>query len=172
MEGFVRVKEGYQRTSDFPIKTMKSKKNHQKIAKSKPGENEIPLRPPSQRLVNRKAPESLYIYVFLNGNGIKPKMLCFTPIQLKKGMPWFLEQIAVAFNIYAKYLVRMDGITVANPQELINRGAYIVIAQGEKYRDTWYYLPRTAKDTSEDADQSNESNKQADEKVCTSLSLS
>ena len=44
----------------------------------------------------------------------------------------------------------MDGVRIREVTELMSRGAYILIPVGQSFRDTWYFLPDNAIDTSTD----------------------
>uniref|UniRef100_A0A914XB23 Doublecortin domain-containing protein n=1 Tax=Plectus sambesii TaxID=2011161 RepID=A0A914XB23_9BILA len=72
----------------------------------------------------------------------------FTPKQLDKGMAWLLEQIAKRYDVYPQKICTMDGRPVASVDDFENKGAYVLIPLGEKFRDTWYFLPDGSLDTS------------------------
>lgn len=68
--------------------------------------------------------------------------------QLEKGMNYVLELIARRFNVNPGKLVDMDGRKVSEVTQLMSRGAYVLIPVGQSFRDTWYFLPDNAIDTS------------------------
>ncbi len=45
----------------------------------------------------------------------------------------------------------MDGHKVNTFEDLVHCGAYVVVPLAEAFRDTWYYLPEMAIDTSANA---------------------
>ncbi|KHN72181.1 hypothetical protein Tcan_09403 [Toxocara canis] len=44
----------------------------------------------------------------------------------------------------------MDGQRIREVSDLMSRGAYVLIPVGQSFRETWYFLPDNAIDTSED----------------------
>lgn len=68
--------------------------------------------------------------------------------QLEKGMNYVLELIARRFNVNPGKLVDMDGRKVSEVTQLMSRGSYVLIPVGQSFRDTWYFLPDNAIDTS------------------------
>ena len=115
-------------------------------------------RPVSERLYNRPdqiTPDSILIFLFLNGKGLQTKRLSFNKFQLNRGWPWFLEQLGKVYQVYPKKLRAMDGREVNHVDQLRQKGAYVLIPLGENFRDdTWYYLPDRAVDTSAEEDDS------------------
>lgn len=63
-----------------------------------------------------------------------------------------MELIARRFNVKPSKLVNMDGARIRDVSELMSRGAYILIPVGQSFRDTWYFLPDNAIDTSGDTE--------------------
>nr|CDJ88202.1 Protein C56E6.4 [Haemonchus contortus] len=72
----------------------------------------------------------------------------FQKKQLAKGMNYVLELIARRFNVNPMKLCDMDGRKITEPSQLMSRGAYVLVAAGQSFRDTWYFLPDNAIDTS------------------------
>ncbi|KAI1724355.1 hypothetical protein Ddc_05586 [Ditylenchus destructor] len=102
-------------------------------------------------IFNRKDqtnPEAYIIYAFLNGHGTECQHVSFAKKQLKKGFNYVLELIARCYNIRPGRLVCMDGKYVRDVNDLMSRGAYVIIPTGQKFRETWYFLPDFAIDTS------------------------
>ena len=44
----------------------------------------------------------------------------------------------------------MAGKKIQRTEDLIHCGAYVLVPLGENFRDTWYYLPELAIDTSDE----------------------
>lgn len=44
-------------------------------------------------------------------------------------------------------LVNMDGVKIREVNELMSRGAYVLIPVGQTFRDSWYFLPDNSIDT-------------------------
>ncbi|ETN75222.1 hypothetical protein NECAME_00633 [Necator americanus] len=101
-------------------------------------------------------------HVFLNGQGMECQHMHFQKKQLAKGMNYVLELIARRFNVNPSKLCDMDGHRIAEPSQLMSRGAYVLVAAGQSFRDTWYFLPDNAIDTSSDRDRIEERNDQRD----------
>uniref|UniRef100_A0A914W3Z0 Doublecortin domain-containing protein n=1 Tax=Plectus sambesii TaxID=2011161 RepID=A0A914W3Z0_9BILA len=113
----------------------------------------------SAHIFNRKDqtnPDAYLIYAFRNGAGSDAQCVNFNRKQLEKGMPIVLEIIAKRFSINPKKLCAMDGREIKSVRELITRGSYVIIPLGEQFRDTWYFLPSQAIDTSEDPESDND----------------
>ncbi|KAL6724833.1 hypothetical protein Aduo_019688 [Ancylostoma duodenale] len=107
-------------------------------------------------------PDAYIIYVFLNGQGMECQHMHFQKKQLAKGMNYILELIARRFNVNPSKLCDMDGRKITEPSQLMSRGAYVLVAAGQSFRDTWYFLPDNAIDTSSDRDRVEERNDQRD----------
>ncbi|CAB3410142.1 unnamed protein product [Caenorhabditis bovis] len=93
-------------------------------------------------------PDAYLIYVFLNGQGMESQYMNFQRKQLEKGMNYVLELIARRYNVNPSKLVDMDGRKISEVSQLMSRGAYVLIPAGQHFRDTWYFLPDNAIDTS------------------------
>uniref|UniRef100_A0A1I7TTA4 Doublecortin domain-containing protein n=1 Tax=Caenorhabditis tropicalis TaxID=1561998 RepID=A0A1I7TTA4_9PELO len=93
-------------------------------------------------------PDVYLIYVFLNGQGMECQFMNFQRKQLEKGMNYVLELIARRYNVNPGKLVDMDGKKISEVTQLMSRGAYVLIPVGQSFRDTWYFLPDNAIDTS------------------------
>ncbi|CZR14462.1 Doublecortin domain-containing protein [Caenorhabditis elegans] len=105
----------------------------------------------STMIFNRKDqthPDVYLIYVFLNGQGMECQFMNFQRKQLEKGMNYVLELIARRYNVNPGKLVDMDGRKISEVTQLMSRGAYVLIPVGQSFRDTWYFLPDNAIDTS------------------------
>ncbi|CAI5442231.1 unnamed protein product [Caenorhabditis angaria] len=105
----------------------------------------------SNAIFNRRDqthPDAYIIYVFLNGAGMECQYMNFQRKQLEKGMNYVLELIARRYNINPQKLVDMDGKKIREVTQLMSRGAYVIIPVGQSFRDTWYFLPDNAIDTS------------------------
>uniref|UniRef100_A0A914YKW6 Doublecortin domain-containing protein n=1 Tax=Panagrolaimus superbus TaxID=310955 RepID=A0A914YKW6_9BILA len=106
-------------------------------------------------IYNRKDqtnPDAYIIYAFLNGHGLECQFVNFNRKQLEKGLPFILELVARKFNVKPSKLVNMDGFKIRDVTELMSRGAYVLIPVGQSFRDTWYFLPDNAIDTSNDVE--------------------
>ncbi|KAE9548842.1 hypothetical protein FO519_007946 [Halicephalobus sp. NKZ332] len=104
-------------------------------------------------IYNRKDqtnPDAYIIYAFLNGQGLECQCISFNRSQLEKGLSFILELVARRFNVKPSKLVNMDGARIREVTELMSRGAYVLIPGGQSFRDTWYFLPDNAIDTSTD----------------------
>ncbi|XGW35151.1 hypothetical protein V3C99_018851, partial [Haemonchus contortus] len=104
----------------------------------------------SEVIYNRRDqthPDAYIIYVFLNGQGMECQHMHFQKKQLAKGMNYVLELIARRFNVNPMKLCDMDGRKITEPSQLMSRGAYVLVAAGQSFRDTWYFLPDNAIDT-------------------------
>uniref|UniRef100_A0A7E4V7M0 Doublecortin domain-containing protein n=1 Tax=Panagrellus redivivus TaxID=6233 RepID=A0A7E4V7M0_PANRE len=97
-------------------------------------------------------PDAYIIYTFLNGQGLECQFINFNRKQLEKGLNFILELVARKFSVTPAKLVNMDGVKIREVNELMSRGAYVLIPQGQSFRDTWYFLPDNAIDTSSDAE--------------------
>uniref|UniRef100_A0A183FSX6 Doublecortin domain-containing protein n=1 Tax=Heligmosomoides polygyrus TaxID=6339 RepID=A0A183FSX6_HELPZ len=86
--------------------------------------------------------------VFLNGQGMECQHIHFQKKQLAKGMNYILELAARRYNVNPMKLCDMDGRRITEPSQLMSRGAYVLVAAGQSFRDTWYFLPDNAIDTS------------------------
>ncbi|CAJ0948595.1 unnamed protein product, partial [Mesorhabditis belari] len=109
----------------------------------------------SAQIFNRKDqtnPNAYIIYVFLNGNGMDCQYVDFSRSQLEKGMPYVLELCARKYKVNPARLVNMDGKKIVEVSDMMSRGAYVLIPVGQNFRDTWYFLPDNAIDTSADVD--------------------
>lgn len=95
-------------------------------------------------------PGAYIIYAFLNGQGLHCQHVSFNRSQLEKGLPFILELVARRFHVKPSKLVNMDGARIYDVSELMSRGAYVLIPVGQSFRDTWYFLPDNAIDTSSD----------------------
>ncbi|CAI2343462.1 unnamed protein product [Caenorhabditis sp. 36 PRJEB53466] len=93
-------------------------------------------------------PDVYLIYVFLNGQGMECQFMNFQRKQLEKGMNYVLELIARRYSVNPGKLVDMDGRKVGEVTQLMSRGAYVLVPVGQSFRDTWYFLPDNAIDTS------------------------
>uniref|UniRef100_A0A1I7XXN1 Doublecortin domain-containing protein n=1 Tax=Steinernema glaseri TaxID=37863 RepID=A0A1I7XXN1_9BILA len=108
-------------------------------------------RPRSAVIYNRRDqthPEANIIYVFLNGRGIECRHVRFQKAQLQRGFNYILELIARGYSVNPGRLCTMDGKRIRRVEDLITRGAYILVPVGQNFRDTWYFLPDNAIDTS------------------------
>ncbi|KAK0404749.1 hypothetical protein QR680_017608 [Steinernema hermaphroditum] len=108
-------------------------------------------RPRSAVIYNRRDqthPEANIIYVFLNGRGLECRHVRFQKAQLQRGFGFILELIARGYSVSPGRLCAMDGRRIRKIDDLVTRGAYIIVPVGQNFRDTWYYLPRNAIDTS------------------------
>ncbi|CAI4226772.1 unnamed protein product [Auanema sp. JU1783] len=93
-------------------------------------------------------PEAYIIYVFMNGQGMECQYINFQRNQLAKGMHYVLELVARKYQVNPLKLCNMDGKKINDVSELMTRGAYVLIPAGQTFRDTWYFLPDNAIDTS------------------------
>ncbi|GMT33089.1 hypothetical protein PFISCL1PPCAC_24386, partial [Pristionchus fissidentatus] len=93
-------------------------------------------------------PDAYLIYVFLNGQGMNCQHINFQKKQLEKGMHYVLELVARRYNVNPAKLCNMDGKKINEVQDLMSRGAYVLVPVGQKFRDQWYFLPDNAIDTS------------------------
>uniref|UniRef100_A0AC34GWU6 Doublecortin domain-containing protein n=1 Tax=Panagrolaimus sp. ES5 TaxID=591445 RepID=A0AC34GWU6_9BILA len=106
-------------------------------------------------IYNRKDqtnPDAYIIYAFLNGHGLECQYVNFNRKQLEKGLLFILELVARKFNVKPSKLVNMDGFKIRDVTELMSRGAYVLIPVGQNFRDSWYFLPDNAIDTSNDVE--------------------
>ncbi|GMR32542.1 hypothetical protein PMAYCL1PPCAC_02737, partial [Pristionchus mayeri] len=92
-------------------------------------------------------PDAYLIYVFLNGQGMNCQHIHFQKNQLEKGMHYVLELVARRFNVNPAKLCDLDGKKIHEIQDLMSRGAYVLVPVGQKFRDQWYFLPDNAIDT-------------------------
>ncbi|KAK6759758.1 hypothetical protein RB195_021367 [Necator americanus] len=149
--------------SDFDTDDTK-RKDRQALAKHKQKYSNL-TRSTNDVIYNRRDqthPDAYIIYVFLNGQGMECQHMHFQKKQLAKGMNYVLELIARRFNVNPSKLCDMDGHRIAEPSQLMSRGAYVLVAAGQSFRDTWYFLPDNAIDTSSDRDRIEERNDQRD----------
>ncbi|PAV86026.1 hypothetical protein WR25_26512 [Diploscapter pachys] len=100
--------------------------------------------------------------VFLNGQGMECQCINFNRKQLEKGMHYTLELIARRFNVNPGKLCDMDGRKMSEVSDLMSRGSYILVPVGQSFRDTWYFLPDNAIDTSSSQSKIDERSAQRD----------
>ncbi|CAD6185246.1 unnamed protein product [Caenorhabditis auriculariae] len=101
-------------------------------------------------------------HVFLNGQGMNCQFMNFQRKQLEKGMNYVLELIARRFNVNPFKLCNMDGKKIGEVSSLMSRGAYVLVPAGQSFRDTWYFLPDNAIDTSSDSNKIEDRSAQRD----------
>uniref|UniRef100_A0A915D9S1 Doublecortin domain-containing protein n=1 Tax=Ditylenchus dipsaci TaxID=166011 RepID=A0A915D9S1_9BILA len=99
--------------------------------------------------VNQSNSVAYIIYTFLNGQGIKCRHIKFARKQLQQGMRYVMELIAQLWMVKPRMLVNMGGKKIHRTSELMSRGAYVIVPSGQNFRETWYFLPDHAIDTSE-----------------------
>uniref|UniRef100_A0A1I7X6E1 Doublecortin domain-containing protein n=1 Tax=Heterorhabditis bacteriophora TaxID=37862 RepID=A0A1I7X6E1_HETBA len=109
-------------------------------------------------------PDAYIIYVFLNGQGLECQHINFQKKQLEKGMHYVLELIARKFNVNPLKLCNMDGKKITSTADLMSRGAYVLVAAGQRFRESWYFLPDNAIDTGSNRENS-EQNPQRDQRI-------
>ncbi|KAK6060245.1 hypothetical protein COOONC_02100 [Cooperia oncophora] len=134
--------------SDFDTDDSK-RRDKQALAKHRRKYLNAP-RSSSEVIYNRRDqthPDAYIIYVFLNGHGMECQHIHFQKKQLAKGMNYVLELVARRFNVNPMKLCDMDGRKITEPSQLMSRGAYVLVAAGQSFRDTWYFLPDNAIDT-------------------------
>ncbi|WKY14481.1 hypothetical protein Q1695_000206 [Nippostrongylus brasiliensis] len=149
--------------SDFDTE-LNRRKDKEALAKHRQNQSKQ-LRSSSDAIYNRKDqthPDAYIIYVFLNGQGMECQYLNFQKKQLAKGMSYVLELIARRFNVNPSRLCDMDGRRITDPSQLMSRGAYVLVAAGQSFRDSWYFLPDNAIDTSSNQQRVDDRNDQRD----------
>ncbi|CAJ0610383.1 unnamed protein product [Cylicocyclus nassatus] len=140
------------------------RRDQEALAKHRQKQSNL-TRSSSDAIYNRRDqthPDAYIIYVFLNGEGMDCQHMHFQKKQLAKGMNYILELVARRFNVNPTKLCDMDGRKITEPSQLMSRGAYVLVAAGQSFRDTWYFLPDNAIDTSSDRNRVEERSDQRD----------
>lgn len=58
-----------------------------------------------------------------------------------------LEKAASLYGLNPKCLCTTDGKKVKEQEEILNGGAYVLVPYGQKFHESWYFLPDDALDT-------------------------
>ncbi|VDK55066.1 unnamed protein product [Anisakis simplex] len=93
---------------------------------------------------------------------MESQFMSFQRAQLEKGMSFVLELIARRFGVKPGRLCNMDGHRIRDVRDLMSRGAYVLIPAAQRFRETWYFLPDNAIDTSGDYERILERSEQRD----------